>query len=48
MLDLLITHVTLPDGRPGISVAVQDGRMVKVSPGLRAAAHQTVDAATSC
>lgn len=45
MLDLLITHATLPDGRAGMSVAVQDGRIVEVAEGLQAPAHETVDAA---
>ena len=45
MLDLLITNATLPDGRTGMSVAVQDGRITEVTPGLRAPAQQTVDAA---
>ena len=45
MLDLLITNATLPDGRSRISVAVQDGRIVEVTEGLQAAAHETVDAA---
>lgn len=45
MLDLLITHATLPDGRTGMSVAVQDGRIVEVAEGLQAPAHETVDAA---
>ncbi len=44
MLDLLITHATLPDGRTGMSVAVQDGRIVEVAEGLQAPAHETVDA----
>ena len=30
MLDLLITHANLPDGRTDVSVAVQDGRIVEV------------------
>lgn len=45
MLDLLITRATLPDGRTGMSVAVQDGRIVAVTEGLQAPAHETVDAA---
>ncbi|HMW22510.1 MAG TPA: amidohydrolase family protein [Burkholderiaceae bacterium] len=45
MLDLLITHATLPDGRADMGVAVQDGRIVEVAPGLQAPAHETVDAA---
>lgn len=47
MLDLLITHATLPDGRQDVSVAVQDGRIVEIRPGLNtdhAPAHETVDA----
>jgi cytosine/creatinine deaminase len=45
MLDLLITNATLPDGRTGMSVAVQNGRITEVSPGLGAPAHESVDAA---
>ena len=44
MLDLLITNATLPDGRTGMSVAVQGGRITEVTPGLQAPAHDTVDA----
>jgi len=44
MLDLLIHNATLPDGRTGMSVAVQDGRIAEVSPGLQAPAAQAVDA----
>ncbi|KQP22915.1 amidohydrolase family protein [Pseudorhodoferax sp. Leaf267] len=44
MLDLLVTHATLPDGRSDMSIAVQDGRIVEVSPGLAAPAHETLDA----
>ncbi|MBT9462474.1 amidohydrolase family protein [Hydrogenophaga sp.] len=44
MLDLLITHATLPDGRTDMSVAVQDGRITEVSAGLSAPAHETLDA----
>ncbi|NBY26071.1 MAG: cytosine deaminase, partial [Betaproteobacteria bacterium] len=44
MLDLLIQNATLPDGRSSMSVAVQDGRIVEVAPGLQAPAHDTVDA----
>ncbi|MDP3164222.1 MAG: amidohydrolase family protein, partial [Hydrogenophaga sp.] len=44
MLDLLITHATLPDGRTDMSVAVQDGRLTEVSAGLIASAHETLDA----
>jgi cytosine deaminase len=44
MLDLLITNATLPDGRGGMAVAVQDGRIAEVAPGLQAPARETVDA----
>jgi cytosine deaminase len=44
MLDLLITNAALPDGRTGMSVAVQAGRIVEVAPGLAAPAGETVDA----
>jgi cytosine/creatinine deaminase len=44
MLDLLITNATLPDGRTGMAVAVQGGRITEVAPGLQAPAHDTVDA----
>lgn len=44
MLDLLLTNATLPDGRTGMSVAVQDGRIVEVTAGLAAPARETIDA----
>ena len=44
MLDLLITHASLPDGRTHMSVAVQNGRITEVTEGLQAPAHDTVDA----
>ena len=49
MLDLLIHNATLPDGRTGMSVAVQDGRITDVATGLPAnlvqvQALETVDA----
>jgi cytosine deaminase len=45
MLDLLVTDATLPDGRERMSIAVQDGRIVEVAPGVAAPARETVDAA---
>ena len=44
MLDLLITHASLPDGRQNMSIAVQGGRIAEVTEGLQAPAHETVDA----
>ncbi|MEJ8822885.1 amidohydrolase family protein [Variovorax humicola] len=44
MLDLLLTHASLPDGRTDMSIAVQDGRIAEVTAGLVAPAHETLDA----
>lgn len=44
MLDLLVTNATLPDGRTGMGVAVQGGRIVEVAPGLQGPAAETLDA----
>ena len=44
MLDLLITNATLPDGRTGMSVAVQGGRIAEITQGMDAPAHETLDA----
>ncbi len=43
MLDLLITHATLPDGRRDMSVGVQGGRIVELQPQWLAPAHEVVD-----
>ena len=45
MLDLLVKNATLPDGRTGMSIAVQAGRITEVTPGLDAPAAETLDAA---
>lgn len=44
MLDLLITHAQLPDGRADMSVGVRDGKIVVIEAGLAAPAHELVDA----
>ena len=44
MLDLLITHATLPDGRSNMAVAVQNGRITEITQGLNAPAHETLNA----
>jgi cytosine/creatinine deaminase len=44
MFDLLVTNATLPDGRSGMSLAVQDGKFVAVDAGLLAPAEETLDA----
>jgi cytosine deaminase len=45
MLQLLVRNAALPDGRTGMSVAVRDGLIVEVAPGLDAPALRTMDAA---
>jgi cytosine/creatinine deaminase len=45
MLDLLIRNANLPDGRTGIDIAVQDGRIVEIAPSIATAARETLDAA---
>ncbi len=46
MLDLLVTNANLPDGRTGMSIAVQNGRIVEVAPHIDStSAHEVVDAA---
>ncbi len=45
MLDLLIRNANLPDGRNGIDIAVQDGRIVEVGHDIAGAARETIDAA---
>ena len=44
MLDLLVSNATLPDGRTGMSIAVQGGRIVEVTAGLDAPANEKLDA----
>ena len=43
-LDLLVSNATLPDGRRDMSIAVREGRIVEVAPGLRAEATEVIDA----
>ena len=45
MLDLLFKNATLPDGRSGISIAVQGGRIVDVGQALEGEAREVIDAA---
>ena len=44
MLDLLIRHCTLPDGRTDQDVGIQNGRIIAVQPALAAQAATEVDA----
>ena len=44
MLDLLVTNANLPDGRTGMSIAVQNGRIVEIAKRIDAtSAQQVVD-----
>ena len=45
MLDLLITHANLPDGRTDIDIAIRDGRIVEVAPHIAAQAQTVINAA---
>ena len=44
MLDLIVRNATLADGRRGIDLGVQAGRIEAVEPRLQAEAGQTIDA----
>ena len=43
-LDLLIRNATLPDGRTGVDIACEGGRITAVEPGITADAARTIDA----
>ena len=45
MLDLILRHCTLPDGRRDHDIGIRDGRIVAVEPALAATAAEEVDAA---
>ena len=45
MLDLIIRNANLPDGRTGIDIAVDKGRIVNVGPQLAVQAGREIDAA---
>jgi cytosine deaminase len=44
MLDLIIRKANLPDGRTGMDIAVKDGRISDVAPGLDAEARREIEA----
>jgi cytosine/creatinine deaminase len=44
MLDLLIQHANLPDGRADQCIAVEGGKIVEVAPHIEGTAAQTLDA----
>ena len=43
-MDLIVRGANLPDGRVGVDIGVQDGRIVAVEPALEAEAGQEIDA----
>ena len=43
-MDLIVRGANLPDGRVGVDIGVQDGRIVAVEPALKAEAGQEIDA----
>lgn len=45
MLDLILRHCTLPDGRRDHDIGIRDGRIVAVEPALAATSAEEVDAA---
>ncbi|QYY28906.1 MULTISPECIES: amidohydrolase family protein [Cupriavidus] len=45
MLELILRHCTLPDGRTGIDIGIENGRIVAVEPALAAQAANEIDAA---
>ncbi len=45
MLDLILRHATLPDGRHDIDIGIEAGRIVAVGPALAAQAIEEIDAA---
>jgi len=44
MLDLILRGANLPDGREGQDIAVADGRIAEVAPGIEAKAAREIDA----
>jgi cytosine deaminase len=44
-LDLLVRNATLPDGRKSQDIAVRDGRIAEVRPGIEGEAARVIDAA---
>ncbi len=42
--DLLVKNATLPDSRPGLDIAVQNGKIVAIAPAIDAEAGRVIDA----
>src|SRR5256886_10982837 len=43
--ELIVRNATLPDGRTGLDIAIADGRIAAVEPGIAAEAGRVIDAA---
>ena len=43
-MDLILRKANLPDGRSGLDIAIDGGRIVAVEPGLEATADKEIDA----
>ncbi|WSH67706.1 amidohydrolase family protein (plasmid) [Rhizobium ruizarguesonis] len=44
MLDLIVRNANLPDGRKGIDIGIQGGKIIAVEPNLQAQAGEEIDA----
>ena len=44
MLDMLVRNATLPDGRKGLDIAIQNGKIVEVAQSIQTQAKQEIDA----
>ena len=44
MLDLIVRNANLSDGRKGLDIAVENGRIVEVGPNIDAQATRKIDA----
>ncbi|MGO7592875.1 amidohydrolase family protein [Rhizobium leguminosarum] len=44
MFDLIVRKVNLPDGRKGIDIGIQGGKIIAVEPNLQAQAQEEIDA----
>ena len=45
MLDLIVRGANLPDGREGLDIGIEDGRIAEVAPAIQAEAGREIDAA---
>ncbi|MYI89438.1 MAG: cytosine deaminase, partial [Gammaproteobacteria bacterium] len=43
MIDLIIRNANLPDGRSGVDIAVDNGKILEIEPQIEAEAHQTLN-----